>query len=217
MMEITAVFESWHIGDGNYPPFSTGMVVKLAFMIEAERISSAENRTPTFKHLGDAEYDFCGEVLKIYHPEGEKKSYSSLRSIFTPKRRQPSLAIIDTGGFRFYIESVKLTKINTGQWLCGQGTLLLDYYVWTEFLPRRTNPPDIFYALEVTRIRKVMIPARFIQSDGGAKAYPTRVSPADIEEITELETMDGQPFDTEFYLVDFKESVQKDIPLTFRG
>ena len=97
----------------------------------------------------------------------------------------------------------------------GKGTLLLDYYIWVENLARYLNPPDIFFILEVTRIRKVQIPERFIHRSEKGKSGPTRVSPADFGIVIDLETMVGQKFDEEFYLVDFNEINRRDVPRTF--
>ncbi len=66
-MELFAVFETWHIGDGNYPPLRKGQLVNLSFMVDLSELSVAENAaTPEFTHLGHAEYCFTGSVLRIY-------------------------------------------------------------------------------------------------------------------------------------------------------
>lgn len=33
-MQVTAIFESWHIGDGNDPPLTRGALVRLSFELE---------------------------------------------------------------------------------------------------------------------------------------------------------------------------------------
>jgi hypothetical protein len=54
----------------------------------------------------------------------------------------------------------------------------------------------------VVRIRRVGIPGRFVQHHARGKSYPTRVRPEEFEAVVDLETMVGQPFDEEFYLID---------------
>ncbi len=194
MLELTAVFEEWFIGDGNYPPLYKGMAVNLSFQVQPDFVSPAKSSEKlSFTHLGDAEYDFCGEVLRIYD----------------------NLAIIDTGAFRFYIETPEVSKFTPGLRLSGSGTLLLDYYIWVEFLDRYLNPPDIFFTLEVTRIRKVQIPEDFITRYEKGKSGPTRLPPEDFGIISEIETMAGQKSDEVFYLVDFIETDRRDVPRTF--
>ncbi len=163
-----------------------------------------------FTHLGSAEYNFCGKVIRLYRGKMKRKLFGIYIPFFETTR--PNLIIVDTGEFRFYIENPHLNRVSEGMLVSGRGTLLLDYYIWTETLHKRQNPPDIFYRLEVSRIRKVQIPERFITRHDRGKAYPTRVSPADSEDISELETMEGQKFDEEFYLIDFKETIRKDAP-----
>lgn len=199
-MELTAVFESWLIPDGDYPPFHKGMMVNLAFQISLEFIFPAQaSQELAFNCIREAEYDFCGTVIYIYRSD---------------QNRNP-LVVINTGIFRFYIESDKAKNLAEGMRVMGRGTLLLDYYIWTEYLHLRPNPPDIFYSIEVSRIRKVQIPERFIQRHDKAKGHPSWVSSADFGDVKDLETMEGQSFDEEFYLVDFKESNRKDVPKTF--
>ena len=61
------------------------------------------------------------------------------------------------------------------------GTLLLDHYIdhylQVEYLDTYPDPPDLFYSLRVTRIRKVAVPERSRGPDGerGARrALPVR-------------------------------------------
>lgn len=199
MLELTAIFESWHIGDGNYPPFQRGMLVNLSFQIEPTHLHSGDpSERLSFNHVGNAEYDFCGEILRIYH-QVEKSP----------------LAIIEADGFRFYIETSEAKQLSPGMRIAGRGTLLLDYFIWVENLSRYLDPPDIFFSLEVTGIRKVQIPERFIYRSEKGKAFPSRVPPEDFGIISEIEKMEGQRFDEEFYLVDFKATKHKNIPKTF--
>ncbi len=198
-MQLTAVFESWHIGDGNYPPLNVGKKVNLSFEMETERLELAKvGQQETLTHLGNAEYQFCGEILRIYDTEGSQH-----------------LIVIKALDFCFYLESADLTDIplKTGTRVFGQGTLLLDYYIWVEFLKNYPNPPNLFYNLKVTRIRKVNTPEKYIDRGEKGTSYPTRLSPKDYTDadVEEIETMEGQPFTTEFYLVDFdSKGVEKE-------
>ncbi len=215
-MELTAVFESWLIQDGDYPPFYKGMLVNLAFEMQVETIKPVKSsQSVSLTHLGGAEYDFCGELLRVYGGGSQKKILGMKIPPWNKKPEAPSLGIISSGDVRFYIESNQMNEFTAGDRIRGKGTLLIDCFTWTEYINKRSNPPDIFFSFEVARIRMVEIPERFIYRHEKGKSHPTRVSPADFGDITELETMDGQKGDEEFYLVDFKPTDRRDIPRTF--
>lgn len=203
-MQLTAVFEDWHIDDGNYPPLHTGMEVNLSFQIEPsvplEMASSAEPLA--FNHTGNAEYHFVAEVIRNY-PSGDS----------------PPIAVLDTGEFRFYIESGDISQFPVGTRVQGTGILVLDYYIWVEFPEDFPDPPDLFYNLQVVRIAKVRIPERFVTRHARGKSYPARVSPAELRpsDYEELDTMDGQSLDEEFYVVEFESLEGISIPKTFRS
>jgi hypothetical protein len=64
-MDLSAVFETWHLGDGNYPPLHKGMFVNLSFELEPDEITSCADGSPSlFRHLGEANYQFTGSVLQ---------------------------------------------------------------------------------------------------------------------------------------------------------
>jgi hypothetical protein len=66
-MRLTAIFENWHIGDGNYPPLHRGQLVNLSFEFEPTTLAKVSSETTKeFIQLGNAEYRFCGSVLNIY-------------------------------------------------------------------------------------------------------------------------------------------------------
>jgi len=79
------------------------------------------------------------------------------------------------------------------------------------------DPPDLFYNLSVTRIRKVRVPERFVSYHEHGEAQPTRVGPADFEGVEELATM-KRTFDAGFFVIDFDSAglEEEDIPLTFQ-
>jgi hypothetical protein len=55
-MKLIAAFESWHLGDGNYPPLRRGQLV-------------SHDDPESFENLGDDRYRFCATVLKVYNGE----------------------------------------------------------------------------------------------------------------------------------------------------
>lgn len=191
-MQFSAIFESWHVGDENYPPLSKGRLVNLSFECETHILEHASaGSSPRIEHLGLAECAFSARVLRVY----------------TQSRSVP-IAVLDAGDFRFYVYGATVTTFSPGDLLQGEGTILLDHYIWVEFLDSYPDPPDIFFNLRVSRIRKVQIPARFISRHEQGKAHPSRLGPSDFapEDVEELETMNGQPFDEEFYIIDFDDT-----------
>ncbi len=111
-MNLTGVFESWHIGDGNYPPLSKGEFVNLSFELEPRKMEEVNLGAPEhFEHLGRGEYRCCGTVLKVYEGEG--------RGI---------VVLIQTGDFSFYLMSQESDRYVQGRRYSGQGTLLFDHY-----------------------------------------------------------------------------------------
>ncbi len=202
-MELTAVFESWHIGDGNYPPLHVGQRANLSFEIDAKHLEEASLDLPeNFIHLGSAEYRFCGKILRVYEHEGNEK-----------------IVVIKAKDFCFYIERRKSDHHQAGMKITGEGTLLLDHYIWVEFLDTYADPPNLFYNLKVTRIRKIRIPDQLVVRSGTSISYPCRLAPKEYSEsdIEELSTMQGQNFNEEFYLVDFdsKGLEKEEIARTF--
>jgi hypothetical protein len=201
-MRVTAIFETWHIGDGNYPPLGRGQLVNLSFELEPRAIAEANPDGPdSFEHLGNAEYRFRGSVLKAYDSKGH------------------ILVAVQAAGFRFYIVTAGDNALVRGTRVAGDGTLLLDHYLWVEFPRDYEDPPNLFYNLAVERIRKVTIPERFITRHASGKAYPTRLAPGDYAppDVEDVETMEGQRFDEEFYILDFNgEGLEgASIPRTF--
>jgi hypothetical protein len=91
-MRLTAVFESWHIGDGNYPPLKNGQSVNLSFQVEPVGKLERTNQPVMFDVAEDAECAFVSEVIRIY--------------------RQPSERPIgvQAGEFRFYIEDESIAN-----------------------------------------------------------------------------------------------------------
>jgi len=179
-MELTAIFENWHIGDGNYPPLCKGELVNLSFELEPRTLDKAAlNNAKETIHLGNAEYRFCGNVLKVYDSglDGE-------------------LIVIGVDGFRFYVLSQEVGRYIPEDLVIGEGTLLLDHYIWVENLEEYKDAPDLFYNLRVKQIRKVQTPERFIARCKDGKSYPTRLAPHDYtdSDVELIESMEGQLF-----------------------
>jgi hypothetical protein len=181
-MRIVAIFESWHVGDGNYPPFDRGQSVTLSFEVGELKIGSTAPTEFWFKSYQDATCEFSGAILGRY--EG--------------------LAAVEAGQFRFYVHGPATDHLERGARISGSGTLALDHYAWFEQVRSFTNPPNLFFETKIARIRKVQIPERFIQRHPRGKTMPTTVGPAEYtgEDVKELSTMKGQNFDEEFYLLD---------------
>lgn len=202
-MNLTAIFESWHVDDGNYPPFDKGQLVNLSFELEPRKMEEVSLSFPeSFEHLGNGEYRCCGTVQKVYRGQD-----------------QDTVVIIQTGDFRFYILSEESDRYEQGRRYCAEGTLLLDHYLWVEFLDSYEDPPDLFFNLEVRRILRVRIPERFVARHDKGKSLPTRLVPEDYSasHVVELDTMKGQSFDEEFFVIEFDSSRPegRDIPRTF--
>jgi hypothetical protein len=201
-MKLEAICEAWHIGDGNYPPFSVNDYVNLSFELEPNTIEKTSSKARYFKAVGNAVYEFSGEVIRRYQ-----------ESDGSP------LLVIETDAFRFYINTTQIKAYEQGDYIHGEGTLLLDHYIWVEFLSTYQNPPDLFYNLKVERIRQVKIPKTYIHRHARGKALPTRVVIGEInsEYIQDIKTMVDQTFDEEFYIVEFdtEGAENKTIPKTF--
>ena len=200
-MQLTAIFESWHIGDGNYPPLHRGQLVRLSFELHSTQLTPIQRPAQSdFSHVGDARYVGSGQVLRHYANDGDE------------------IAIIEAGTLRFYVNGPKASKLRPGAAVQFEGTLLLDHYIWVEFLADYPDPPDLFYNLRVVRIRKVGIPDAFVRRHAKSLSYPTTVAPADFGAVEELETMEGQEFAREFYVIDFDGAGLEgiEVPRTFQ-
>jgi hypothetical protein len=204
-MELTAIFENWHVEDGNYPPLYRGELVSLSFELEPITIAkTSHDHTKELIHLGNAQYRFCGGVLKVYDSDLDSE-----------------IIVIKSSDFRFYVLSQEVGRYSPGDTVIGEGTLLLDHYIWVENREKYKDAPDLFYNLRVKQIRKVQTPERFIVRYKDGKSLPTRLAPSEYtgSDVEVIETMEGQPFDEEFYIIDFdSEGVEKEkIGPTFLG
>jgi hypothetical protein len=207
-MKLTAIFETWHISDGNYPPLAVDSEVRLAFQISLPGIhlnlaEMDDDEQDQFEHHELAEYSFCARLVRVYEQPPEIP-----------------LGIFETNGFRFYIEHTEVPSLRRGRRYSGTGSLLLDYYIWTEFLENYDDPPDLFFNLRVTRILRASIPERFIRRTKNAIGLPTRVSNAELSknDISEVSSMVEHGSGFGFYVLDLDGTglEDKSIPVTFR-
>jgi len=187
MEKLCVTFEEWHLGDGNYPPLHKGQKVNLSFYIYPGNKEINANEEYYFNPIADSNYMFSGKVIRNY-VDNEKQ-----------------IIIIDTGSFKFYLEEFDLNfRPLVGQFISGNGLLLLDYYIWVENLDDYPDAPNIFYNFEVSQILRISIPERFIHrhSDGGT-SYPTSLSPGeyDNEHVQEIEDMADDTSGYRFYLL----------------
>jgi hypothetical protein len=171
-MDLFAVFETWHLGDGNYPALKKGELANLSFEIEPDELTNAEaSSSERFHHCGHAEYEFTGTVLRTYGCDTDSDR----------------VVVIQADQFRFYISSPLTAGLLAGSKVSGRGTLALDHYLWVEFLSQYPDPPDLFYNLRVAEITRAKIPERFITRSGLNVSYPTRV-PSE-EYVTEVDSI----------------------------
>jgi hypothetical protein len=193
-MELSAVFETWHLGDGNYPPLKNGQLVNLSFEVCPDELKLAESSALLeFRHFGEARYEFTGTVLRVYREDG----------------RKIPIVVIETGHFRFYVFSELAATFNPGDVINGRGTLLFDHYIWVESLSSYPDPPDLFYKLRVSGIWLRRLPERFIRRSGRGVAYPTRVQPEDYEPNDMIKVGAVSNEDLVDYVIQFSD---RDIP-----
>jgi len=193
MNNICVTFEEWHLGDGNYPPLHRGQKVNFSFYISLTNKQILENGECYFKQNRYSDYSFCGKVIRTYQSVDDGQ-----------------IIIVDTGNFKFYIEDSKFS-VNIGQFISGQGVLLIDYYIWVEYLSSYDNPPDLFYNFIVENISKVKIPEKFIYRHDKGYSSPTSLAPSDYSEtdLIEIEDMRNDKSETSFYLLNLKTIDQK--------
>jgi hypothetical protein len=206
VMKLTAIFEEWHLGDGNYPPLHKGQMVNLSFEIEPTAIETKDGGTHTeeISRIEGAMYQFCGRVLKVYDDTDNL------------------IVVVRANDFTFYIEWLsKGAPPYAGDLVCGQGRLLLDHYAWVEYLSKYKDPPDLFYKLKVNRIRAVRIPESFIQRHERGYSSPTSLNPDQYptDAVVDVDDMKSTAIEVGFYIVDFDDDGLKEVhvPRTFRS
>jgi hypothetical protein len=175
-MKITAIFEHWHLGDGNYPAFAVGDEARLSFELDVLASEPAAPDAPeSILQLRDAEYEVTARVLRLYD--------DGLNSPFP---------VFEAAWLRFYSPSQSVSGLAPGSRVRLRGTFALDHYLWVEFLDRYPDPPDLFYNVRVARVRRVAIPARFVRRGGRFMSHPASIAPGrydagDLEETRAVE------------------------------
>lgn len=167
---MTAIFEAWHFGDGNYPPLVKGQLVNLSFEVEPDVLSKFSSpKDGKFEQIKDAEYGFEGTVLKIYHDAPGSP-----------------LVIVQAGHFKFYMNSFmkEMPAFKEGDSCLGSGRLLLDRYIWVENRHEYRESPSLLYPLRVSKIRSVKIPDNLISRSGQGSSGPTSLSEGSTRRVT---------------------------------
>ena len=179
------------------------MPVNLSFELQPETIVKVDQKQQaSMKQLQDAEYEFCATVLKVY--SGDER-----------------IVVVQMKDFRCYIHSFPRGKLElkAGDMVHGQARLLLDHYIWVEYLHTYESAPNLFYNLKVKAIRAVRIPESFIHRSEKGFSHPCSLKPGQYgpSDTRDVQRMEDES--CEFYLVDFdSEGVEKDkIPRTFRS
>jgi len=153
-------------------------------------LTADDGRATTFQHVGNAEYEFSGTVLRHY------------------REQKPHVLLIEAGGFRFYVSSgvTPFDDIQQGKRVSGRGTLTLDHYLWAEFGHKYDcDPPNLFYTLRVARITEVEIPTTHIRRSETGWAAPTWVSAREVQNSREVESMDERKWEVGFFEVEYDD------------
>ncbi len=187
-MQITVVFEHWHLGDGNYPAFAVGDEARLSFELDASAVECVgDGAGDIVDQVKDAEYVIVGRVIRQY-PDGASSSFP----------------VVEAGWLRFYCPTSCAAGLPVGTTVRFQGRLALDHYQWVECLDRYPEPPDLFYAVRVARVREVRIPTRFVQRRGKSLTYPTTVAPGEYapEDVRDVALVSAETDGPTFSLLD---------------
>jgi hypothetical protein len=189
-VRITAIFEEWYIGDGTYPPLHKHQLVNMAFEMHPQRLCPGDGEVTRFQHVGNAEYDFTGIVLRHYRDD------------------ELPVLLIEADGFRFYISNgtVPFTNYQQDQLVSGRGMLTLDHFLWAEFGNEyESDPPNLFYTLCVARITEMQIPETHITRRESGLGAPTWVPTGEVQNIRETESMEERKWEVGFYLVEYDD------------
>ena len=189
-MKLTAVFEHWHLGDGNYYAFAVGDAVRLSFEFDIDHMELALPDAPvSVEQIRDAEYAVTARVIRRYAD-----------GIDSP------FPVLDAGTLRFYVPSRLASELLPNSVVHLRGTFALDHYLWVEFLDRYADAPNLFYDVRVVRIRRVAIPESFIHKTERSMSFPTSLRPEDYssdgyEDVAKVEKRSDGP---SFSLIDFE-------------
>lgn len=162
-MQLTVQFEHWHLGDGSYPAFAVGDRARLSFELDVVAVEPVgDDVLEGVRQIRDAEYEVVGRVIRSY-PDGISSAFP----------------VIEAGSLRLHCPTSMVAALPTGARVRLRGLLALDHYQWVEFLERHPDPPDLFYPVEVMRVRQVRMPERFIARSERTVSAPTALRPGD--------------------------------------
>ena len=162
--------------------------------MECKLLENASKRREEFMLIEDAEYRFAGRVALRYNNPNP-------------------FIIVETLGFRFYTQAPRTTlQPKRGNWIRGEGTLLLDYGDW---YVHGLGPPSLLFNFRVANIWKVRIPERYIERGEGRLGHPSYLRPADYErdDRQQVDTMVGEPVDELFYIVELDDTGLSNVAL----
>ena len=189
-MQLTAVFEHWHLGDGNYCAFAVGDKVRLSFELDIDQIELTSPNAPlSIEQIRDAQYVVSARVIRRY-ADGIDSQFP----------------VFDAGTLRFYVPSSLASDLPPDSTVRMRGAFALDHYLWVEFLDRYADAPDLFYDVRVVRIRRIAIPEQFVRRAERSMSFPTSLRPEDYasdsyEEVARVEERSDRP---SFSLIDFE-------------
>jgi hypothetical protein len=119
----------------------------------------------------------------------------------------------------FYIDGSEVDLLRIGDRISGAGSLVVDYYIWAEFLKEYKDPPNLFYKLKVERLRGLYIRSQPPSMSWKNTAFSDRLrgerySDADIREVSAMYLRESE---CPFYLVDLDDQdiTEAIVPKTF--
>jgi len=169
LTQITAVFEDWHLPDGNYPAFKVGDRYRFSFEFAVDRAETVAAATAhSLTQIREAEYDVVGQIVRQY---AEPDSLP--------------FAVVAVADFSFYTTDPAITSLPVGTSVHIQGQFALDHYLWVEYRRTYTDSPELLVAAELVGIRRVKIPEQFIVRDSRSLSMPTSIRSADFEQAPE--------------------------------
>ena len=187
-MQLTVVFEHWHLGDGNYPAFTVGDEARLSLELSVTSVDLPEATAPDeIRQVQDAEYVVVGQIIRVYEDDVAS-----------------ALVIVESGWLRFYCKSSEVAQLTVGCRIRLLGQFALDHYLWVEFLDSYAEPPDLFYGFRVARVRQVRISPRFVERSSTSFVHPAALRPGEYapNEAREVQAVSEDADGPSFSLLD---------------
>ncbi len=190
----TAIFESWLLGDGTYPPLHVGQEVNLSFELKPREAAEASPSEPLFlREEGAAQYEFCAEVV-------------------WKQDEDEAIAVVSAGNCSFFVEGLSAQTLHVGMRVRGVGTVLVDYYIWVENVDGYPGAPDLFRSFHVISIQLATIPERFIRRGKTTVSAPSWVDPHQVQ-LTQIEQMTEDSIGS-FFILELSE-IETQVARTF--